>query len=84
VGDQRLVRAQFEREFVAQEPCQLVFDVLGFGLRPGEPQEVIADDTLPAGSIGSMRVLIVEGEIRSATWCSLFVRSVMVAVPSSS
>jgi hypothetical protein len=41
VGDQRLFRAEFEREFVAQEPGQLVFDFLGFGLRPGEPQEVI-------------------------------------------
>jgi len=41
VGDQRLAGAEFEREFVAQEPCELIFDVLGFGLRPGEPQEVV-------------------------------------------
>jgi hypothetical protein len=41
VGDQRLVRVGFEREVVAQEPCQLIFDGLGFGLRSGEPQEVV-------------------------------------------
>jgi hypothetical protein len=33
--------AEFQLEFVAQEPGQLVLDVLGFGFRPGEPQEVI-------------------------------------------
>jgi hypothetical protein len=41
VGDQRLLAAEFQLEFVAQEPGQLVLDVLGFGLRPGEPQEVV-------------------------------------------
>jgi hypothetical protein len=41
VGDQRLVRAEFEREFAAQEPCQLIFDFLGFGFWSGEPQEMI-------------------------------------------
>jgi len=39
--DQRLVGVQFQREVVAQEPCQLVFDGLGFGLRSDEPQEMI-------------------------------------------
>ena len=41
MGDQRLVRAEFEREFAAQEPCQLIFDFLGFGFWSGEPQEMI-------------------------------------------
>ena len=41
VGDQRLARVEFQREVVAQEPRQLIFDGLGFGLRSDEPQEVV-------------------------------------------
>jgi hypothetical protein len=45
MGDQCLIRVELEREFFAQEPCQLIFDLLGFGLRPGEPQEMIVGVT---------------------------------------
>jgi hypothetical protein len=41
VRDQRLAGVEVKREFVAQEPRQPVFDLLGFGFGPGEPQEVI-------------------------------------------
>ena len=41
VGDQGLIRVEFEREFIAQEPCQLILDLLGFGFRSDEPQEMI-------------------------------------------
>jgi hypothetical protein len=41
VRDQRLVRVELQLEFITQEPRQLVFDLLGFGLRSGEPQEMI-------------------------------------------
>ncbi len=41
VGDQRLVGVEFQREFVAQERCQLILDGLGFGLWPDKAQEVI-------------------------------------------
>ena len=41
VGDQCLVRVEFEREFIAQEGRQLIFDGLGFGFRSGAPQDVV-------------------------------------------
>src|SRR5713226_2259326 len=41
MGDQRLIRVEFECEFAAQEPCQLILDVRGFGFWSGEPQEMI-------------------------------------------
>ena len=41
VGDQRLVLGQFQLEFVTQELRQPLFDLLGFGLRPGEPEQMV-------------------------------------------
>jgi hypothetical protein len=41
VGDQCLAGVQFQREGLSQERRQPGFDLLGFGLRPGEPQQVI-------------------------------------------
>ena len=41
VGDQRLVRIEFQCEVVAQEPRQLIFNGLGFGLWPDESQKMI-------------------------------------------
>jgi hypothetical protein len=41
VGDQGLVRVEFECEFIAQEPRQLIFDDLGLSLRSDEPQKMI-------------------------------------------
>jgi hypothetical protein len=41
VCDQRLIGVQFQCEFAAQEPSQLIFDLLGFGLRSDEPQQMI-------------------------------------------
>jgi hypothetical protein len=41
VGDQGLVRVEFECEFVAQEGRQLIFDGLGFGFRSGKSQDVV-------------------------------------------
>ena len=41
VGDQRLVRRQFQLEVLAQELGEPLFDLLGLGFRPGEPDEVI-------------------------------------------
>jgi hypothetical protein len=41
VGDQRFVLGEFELEFVAQELGQALFDVLGFGLRSGEPEQMV-------------------------------------------
>ena len=40
VGDQRLVLGEFQLEFVTQELRQALFDLLGFGLRSGEPEQV--------------------------------------------
>jgi hypothetical protein len=42
VGDQCLVLVEFQLEVLAQEPGKTVPDLLCFGLRPGEPEEVIA------------------------------------------
>jgi len=41
VGDQRLVRRQFQLELVAQEPGEALLDFLRFGLRAGEPEEMV-------------------------------------------
>ena len=41
VGDQRLFLGQFQLEVIAQELRQSDFDLLGFGLRPDEPEELI-------------------------------------------
>jgi len=41
VRDQRLGRRQFQLEVLAQELGQALFDLLGFGLRAGEPEQVI-------------------------------------------
>jgi hypothetical protein len=41
VGDQRLVRMEFQGEGLPQEPCQLGLDLLGFGFRPDESQQHI-------------------------------------------
>jgi hypothetical protein len=41
VGDQRLVRRQFQLELVAQEPGETLLDFLRFGLRTGEPEEMV-------------------------------------------
>jgi len=41
VGDQGFVLVEFEREFTAQVPCQLIFDSLGFGFRSDKPQKMI-------------------------------------------
>jgi len=39
VGDQRLVRRQVQLEFVTREFPEALFDLLGFGLGPGEPEQ---------------------------------------------
>jgi hypothetical protein len=41
VGDHGLLGGEGELELVAQERGELGLDLLGFGLRAGEPQEVI-------------------------------------------
>ena len=41
VGDQRLACRQFQLEVLAQEVGQALFDLLGFGLRAGKPEQVI-------------------------------------------
>ncbi len=41
MGDQRLVLGQFQLEVFAQELRQALFDLLGFGLRSGEPEQVV-------------------------------------------
>ena len=41
VGDQGLLGGQFQLEFITQELRQPLFDLLGLGLRPGEPEEVV-------------------------------------------
>jgi hypothetical protein len=41
VGDHSLLGGEGELELVAQERGELGLDLLGFGLRAGEPQEVI-------------------------------------------
>jgi hypothetical protein len=41
VGDQRLVTGQFQLEVLAQELSQALFDLLGFGLGSGEPEQVV-------------------------------------------
>ena len=39
VGDQRLVLGQFQLEVITQELREARFDLLGFGLRSGEPEQ---------------------------------------------
>jgi hypothetical protein len=39
MGDQRLVLGQFQLEVVTQERRQALFDLLGFGLWSGEPEQ---------------------------------------------
>jgi hypothetical protein len=41
VGDQGLVLVQFQSEGLPEERGQPGLDVLSFGLRPGEPQQVV-------------------------------------------
>jgi hypothetical protein len=41
VGDQRLALGEFELEFVTQELGQALFDVFGFGLWSGEPEQMV-------------------------------------------
>jgi hypothetical protein len=41
VGDQRLVLGQFQLEFLMQERRQSPFDLLGFGLGSGEPEQMV-------------------------------------------
>ncbi|MGH3237614.1 MAG: hypothetical protein ACRDOH_31025 [Streptosporangiaceae bacterium] len=41
MGDQRLFLAEFQLEVITQELCQAGLDLLGLGLRPGEPENVI-------------------------------------------
>ncbi len=41
VGDERLFLVEFQLEVIAQERRQAGLDLLGLGLRPGEPEEVI-------------------------------------------
>jgi len=39
VGDQGFVRGEFQLEVITQEHRQSLFDLLGFGLRSGEPEQ---------------------------------------------
>jgi len=41
VGDQRLIWGEFQFEVVTQELRQPLFDFLGFGLRSGEPEQMV-------------------------------------------
>ena len=41
VADQGLVLVQFQPEGLPEEPAQVGLDLLGFGLRPGESQQMI-------------------------------------------
>ncbi len=41
VRDQGLFLVQFQREVLPEEPGQALPDLLCFGLRPGEPEEVV-------------------------------------------
>jgi hypothetical protein len=41
VRDQRLLLGEFQFEVVAQELGEAFLDLFGFGLRPGEPEEVV-------------------------------------------
>ena len=41
VGDQRLAGRQFQPEFITQELRQPLFDLLGFGLGSGEPEQMV-------------------------------------------
>ena len=41
VGDQSLVRGQFELEVITQERRKTLFDLFRFGLRSGEPEQMV-------------------------------------------
>jgi hypothetical protein len=41
LGGQRLIRRQLQPELVTQECRQAVSDLLGFGLRLGEPEQMV-------------------------------------------
>jgi hypothetical protein len=41
VGDQGLGWVEFQSEGLPEEPCELGLDLLGFGLRPGESQQMV-------------------------------------------
>ena len=72
MGDQRLSGVEFKRGgFAAQEPRQLVFDALGFGFRPGEPQENIVGVTRCSAAAGTRgRMGSPEGMARICRWYS--------------
>ena len=53
VRDQRLVLRQFQLEFVTQELRQALFDLLGFGLRSGEPEQGVVGVTRRSAAAGS-------------------------------
>ena len=53
VGDQRFLLRQFQFEVVMQECRQACFDLLGFGLRSGEPERVDHLRTWHIGAAGS-------------------------------
>jgi hypothetical protein len=55
VGDQRLVRRQFQLEVVTQELRQPLFDLFGFGLGPGEPEQGVVCLVLPHNLVPSWR-----------------------------
>ncbi len=48
MGDQRLVRRQFQLEVITQERRQPLLDLLGFGLRSGEPEQGVVGVTAVA------------------------------------
>jgi hypothetical protein len=52
VGDQRFLLGQFQLEIVMQECRQAFFDLLCFGLRPGEPEELIVCLCRPLDYVG--------------------------------
>jgi hypothetical protein len=69
VRDQCLVLRQFQGEFVAQERRQALFDLFGFGLGSGEPEQgVVALCRVPdyADRDGDALVRELTGRDRSA------------------
>jgi len=56
-----------QREVVAQEPRQLIFDGLGFGLRSDEPQQVIIGLCRPPDYVDRVVKVLVSG-VKAAGW----------------
>ena len=79
VGDQGLLRRQFQAQFLGQECRQSVPDRLRFRLRPGEPEGDGGTDSFPRNGVhihdGTINVAFVDTSGRDVIWRTTGVRA---------